>query len=154
MTMMGMPGPTGSGTAYGVDFTLLDSESALWQMIARLPGMLWIANAAGRLDFVSPQWLQETGCSLNQILGFAWQSRLHPEDQARIRQQWSAATSGTEPFELDFRLSCANDDYRWFSMRARPVFNFDGTPNCWLGLCFDMSECRVSPEKVTLTERH
>jgi len=154
MTMIGMPRLKGSGTEQGCDFMLLDSEAALSQMISRLPGMLWVANTGGGLDFVSPQWLQETGYSLNQLLGFSWQSLLPPEDRESVSQQWSIATGGAEPFEFDFRLRCAASDYRWFSMRARPMFNFDGNINCWIGLCVDIHDAKNFQEKLSVSERH
>jgi len=154
MTMIGMPRLKGSGTEQGCDFMLLDSEAALSQMISRLPGMLWVANTGGGLDFVSPQWLQETGYSLNQLLDFSWQSLLPPEDRESVSQQWSIATGGAEPFEFDFRLRCAASDYRWFSMRARPMFNFDGNINCWIGLCVDIHDAKNFQEKLSVSERH
>ncbi len=154
MTMMGMPRLQGAGMKLGIDLTLLENESAMWQMISRMPGMLWIANPGGELDFVSPQWLQETGYGLDELLGVAWQSLVHQDDRDEVCQQWSAATIHVEPFKLDFRFYCADGDYRWFSMRARPIFNFDGTTNCWFGLCVDINDFKRSQEKLNVSERH
>ena len=154
MTMIGMPRLQGAGMELSIDLALLDNESAVWQMISRLPGMLWIANPGGGLDFVSPQWLQETGYSLDELLGVAWQSLVHQDDRDAVRQQWSVATVHVEPFELDFRFQCAGGDYRWFSMRSRPVFNFDGTTNCWFGLCVDIDDFKRFQEKLNVSERH
>ena len=154
MMMIGMPRPKGPDAERGIDFTLLENESAVWQMISRLPGMLWVANPSGGIDFLSPQWLQDTGYGLNELLGNQWQLLAHPEDQDAVRDRWSAATSRAEPFQLDFRFRCADGDHRWFSMRARPVFNFDGSTHCWFGLCVDINDFKCSQEKLNASERH
>lgn len=154
MTMIGMPRPQGSDIERGIDFTLLENESTVWQMMSRLPGMLWIANPGGDIDFLSPQWLQDTGYGLNELLGNQWQLLAHPEDQDAVRERWSAATSQVEPFQIDFRFRCADGDYRWFSMRARPVFNFDSSTYCWFGLCIDINDFKCSQEKLNASERH
>ena len=154
MTMIGIPRLQGAGVGQRIDFALLENESALWRMISELPVMLWIANPAGNLEFVSPQWLQETGHSPNELLGTAWQAMIHPEDQDALWCRWSVATKNLEAFTFEFRFRCANDQYRWLSMRARPVFNFDGITNCWLGLCVDIHDFKSSQEKLIISERH
>ena len=154
MTMIGMPCLQDAGVEQRIDFASLENESALWRMISELPVMLWIASPAGNLEFVSPQWLQETGHSPHELLGIAWQAMIHPEDQDALQYRWSVATKNLEAFTFDFRFRCANDQYRWLSMRARPVLNFDGITNCWSGLCIDIHDFKSSQEKLIIAERH
>lgn len=153
MTKIGTLHLSGAGAEHRTHSTLLENESALWEMISRLPGMIWIAAPDGRLDFVSPQWLQETGRGLHELLGTAWQSLIHPEDSQSVQNKWLTATEKIQPFKADCRFLCADGGYRWFSMRARPVFNLDGSTNCWFGLCADILDFKSFQERLLLSER-
>ena len=55
-------------------------EFALSHLVEALPGLVWTALPDGRAEFLNRRWCEYTGLSLEQAVGFGWQSALHPED--------------------------------------------------------------------------
>jgi len=62
----------------------------------------------------------------------------HPDDRERIRQRWEHSLRTLTVFEHSHRVRRADGVYRWFFVRAKPVFA-DGAVSHWLGIATDIS---------------
>ena len=72
-------------------------ELELTHVVDALPGLVWTALPDGRAEFINQRWCEYTGLSLEQAIGFGWQSAIHPEDLARLLERWrSFLESGRE----------------------------------------------------------
>lgn len=95
--------------------------------------VVWIVSADGRaLDM--PQWQALTGQSHEAIQGLGWIEALHPADQGRTLAAWESALSHDAPYNVDYRILCADGVYRWFNARGVPVRNRDGSIREWVGV--------------------
>ena len=117
-----------------------NSHAQLRQIIAALPGMLWIADAHGQIDFVSPQWLRVTGLPSTALLGSGWLHAVHLEDRAYVHSAWSAAVEEQQEATLEFRMKDDAGATRWFSARAMPRINAAGEVNYWIGWCTEITD--------------
>ncbi len=66
-----------------------EGDLKLRTLIESLPQLVWSCLASGYCDYLSQQWIDYTGISLQDQLGFAWLQRvIHPDDQARTLEHW------------------------------------------------------------------
>ena len=63
----------------------------LRDVIKTIPAYVWSALPDGSVDFINRRWLEFSGFSLDQALGWGWADALHPEDRARLDEAWRAA---------------------------------------------------------------
>src|SRR5216684_624874 len=73
-------------------------------IIDTVPGLLWTARPDGGTDFISQRWLEYTGMTLKQGLGWGWTSAYHSDDLEQILSTWQAALAEGKPYEAEARL--------------------------------------------------
>lgn len=79
---------------------------------------------------------------------FEFRPALHPDDRARTAQQLDAHLhDGGPPFDCDYRLRCADGQYRWFHGRGRAHFDADGKPQRFAGAIMDI-HARIEAEQA------
>lgn len=111
-------------------------------LVEGIPQLLWRAAPGGRWTWASPQWVEYTGLSLADSLGFGWLAALHPDDRERARRDWDGV-AGADALDMETRLRSAREGrYRWFSTRALPVRDADGAVLEWLGTSTDIDDLR------------
>jgi PAS domain S-box-containing protein len=119
---------------------LLDSE-AFREIANAAPVVLWRIDSTFNYDWVNRQWLEFTGGELEEEVGFAWAEKIHPDDRARVLEEFDRAFEAREPTTVDFRLKGKGGAYRWFRDRAAPFFR-DGVFAGFVGSCFDITEMK------------
>src|SRR2546425_10052175 len=97
------------------------TEDDLRLVIDTVPALVWSASPDGARDFLNQRWLEYTGLSLEQGLGWGWKKVFHPDDLAGLEDKWNAAVAAGQPLETEARLRNADGEYRWFSVRAMPL---------------------------------
>jgi len=56
--------------------------------IDAIPGLVWTALPDGSVDFLNQRWLDYTGLTREQALGWGWQAAISPEDRSRLVDYW------------------------------------------------------------------
>jgi PAS domain S-box-containing protein len=92
----------------------------LSQLIDALPALVWIASADNGAEFLNRRWCEYTGLSLDQLIGDGWQSAIHPNDLALVRERWRGFLESGRPGEIEARLRRHDGRYRWFHLSASP----------------------------------
>jgi two-component system sensor kinase FixL len=121
-------------------------EDQLRLVIDTIPTLAWSAVPDGSRDFLNQRWLEYTGLSLEEGLGQGWQAAIHPEDRARLVDEWRAALAAGEPLETEERVRRADGEYRWFLLRAVPLRDKLGNIVKWYGTSTDIED-RKQAEK-------
>src|SRR5467141_2663997 len=127
--------------------TLQSSEDRLRLVIDTIPAHAWSARPDGSVDFINQRFLEFTGRSMKDILGWGWGSLVHPDDLARYVGEWQAAVATAEPMESEARVrrseaylaeaqrlsktgsfgwSVSTDEIRWSEETFR-IFQYDRT---------------------------
>jgi PAS domain S-box-containing protein len=86
-------------------------------LIETMPGLIVCALPDGSVELVNRAWQEYTGCSLNQLSGWVWQTTIHPDDVARFIDEWTAALAGEKLLLTEARIRRADGQYRWFLIR-------------------------------------
>jgi len=134
---------------YGTNTDIEDrkeAEARLRLVIDTLPALVWSKLPDGSADFLNQRFLEYTGFSLEEGLGWGWMNEFHPEDRAE--EEWRAAFAGGEPFEREARLRRADGAYRWFLLRAVPLRDERGNVVKWYGTSTDIEDRKRAEEAL------
>ncbi|MCK5584717.1 response regulator, partial [Candidatus Bipolaricaulota bacterium] len=73
-----------------------------------------------------------------------WESLVHPEDRARLRDSSLSHRTATVPIHQEYRVKTADGDWRTWIDRASPVLDDRGVPTRWIGACEDITSERMA----------
>ena len=132
--------------------TLQSSEDRLRRVIDTIPAHVWSTRTDGSVDFINQRWLESTGLSVENALGWDWASVVHPEDLARFVAEWRAAVAAGEPMESEARLRRADGNYRWWLIRNVPLRDELGNVIKWYGTSIDIEDRKRAEEKLRRSE--
>jgi PAS domain S-box-containing protein len=121
------------------------SEERYHSLADLIPGIIWTAQADGRIDYANQFWSQFTGLTLEQTQDWGWTAALHPEDVQRVSEVWTEALRTGELVEVNYRLKRADSVYRWFLARGRCLRDREGRILKWFGM---LTEIQDVSEKV------
>lgn len=102
---------------------LKESEQRFREMANAAPAMIWVTNEKHECTFLSQSWLDYTGQTLEEGLGFGWLDAVHPDDRESAGETFFAAAKAGQSFRLDYRLRTAKGDYRWAIDAGNPRLN-------------------------------
>lgn len=129
------------------------SEDFLRTMIDRIPALAWSCWPDGTTEFLNQQWLDYTGLSMEEALGWGWQTAIHAEDLEKLMSTWLHILASGEPGTEEARLRRFDGEYRWFLFRAVPVRDERGKVVRWYGTNTDIEDLKRVEEKVRQSER-
>jgi PAS domain S-box-containing protein len=118
------------------------SEENLRTLTVTIPQLVWTCLPNGECDYLSPQWVDYTGISLDEQLGLDWlEPVIHPDDRDRTLEHWMGAVAGLNPYDIEFRIRRKDGVYRWFKTRGTAVraTGSDQIVN-WFGTCTDIQD--------------
>ena len=112
---------------------ILCNEKELQILVEAIPAYVGTNLPDGSLDFISQSWLDYTGLSREQWIGWGWVSTMHPDDVDRVVANWRAALATGTPVEYQLRCRGADEIYHWFLYRGVPFRDDGGKVVKWYG---------------------
>jgi len=119
--------------------------------IDTIPGLVWSAVPDGSTEFLNQRWLDYTGLSLKG--GGDWTIAAHPEDRAKLVEEWRAALRDGKPLETEGRLRRADGEHRWFLIRAMPLRDETGNIVKWYGKSADIEDRKQAEAQLRESEQ-
>jgi len=113
------------------------------------PVMIWRSDATMGCDWFNQPWLDYTGRTLEQELGFGWADGVHPLDASVCLGVYTRAFERREPFSMTYRLRDRDGGYRWLLDNGRPYFDESGAFCGYFGSCIDVDQ--LVREKASLS---
>ena len=123
-------------------------ENARWS-IELSPNIPWSASADGVVTFMGPTPDGSKRMIPDRITD--WRARMHPKDQARVREEWLAWLPSGKPFETMFRMRLMDDTWHWMLSRAKPHFDRCNAVSEWFGV---ITEVSIQEELSSKLERY
>ena len=117
-----------------------------------IPALAWSALPDGSRDFLSQRWLEYTGFSAEDGLGWGWTAAFHPGDRAAFVDAWRATLEVGKPLEAEARLRRADGQYRWFLTRAVPLRDERKAIQTWYGAAIDIEDRKLAEDAVRQSE--
>ena len=102
--------------------------------------LIWTSGTDKLCNYFNEPWLNFTGRTPEQEMGYGWAEGVHPDDFDGCVQIYNAAFDKREPFEMEYRLLHASGEYRWLQDMGTPNYNSEGEFIGYIGHCFDISD--------------
>jgi PAS domain S-box-containing protein len=126
---------------------LRNQERKFREAVETMPALAFIAMPDGQRTFVNGRWVEYTGLTEEQALGWGWQALVHPEDLSRVLKIWQESPASGNTLEYEARLLRGTDgEYRWFQTRAVPVRDKQGKIVKWYGVINDIEDRKRAEE--------
>ena len=129
------------------------SERELRTLVEAIPAYVGTALPDGSVEFMSQSWLDYTGFSREQGMGWGWGGAIHPEDFDRVLANWRAAVSAGAPVEHELRCRSADGTYHWFLYRGLPLRDDGGNVVKWYGTLMNIDALKET-ESALQTREH
>jgi PAS domain S-box-containing protein len=140
--------------AYRFRVHQLQKESKqLRDVIDTIPGYVWSARPDGSLDFINQRWLEFSGVSLEDGLGWGWEAAVHPDDLPRFVGEWRTAVESGKAMESEARVRRADGQYRWLLIRNVPLHDQAGKIVKWYGTSTDIDDRKRAEEVLRRLNR-
>lgn len=84
-----------------------------------------------------------------------WLNYVHPEDKARVEQEWEAVMDGrTDLFNCQYRFRKADGSYRWLTNQGTVVYRLEGgQPWIYLGSDTDVTELKDTEAELRASQQ-
>jgi PAS domain S-box-containing protein len=128
------------------------SERELRTLVEAIPAYVGTNLPDGSVDFISQSWLDYTGFSREQGVGWGWGSAIHPEDFDPVLANWRAAVAAGAPVEHELRCRRADGTYHWFLYRGLPVRDDGGNIVKWYGTLMNIDALKETESALQMRE--
>lgn len=128
-----------------IEDILRESEHRFRIMADSAPVLIWITDGQKQFSYFNKEWLNFTGRTMDEEVGYGWLKGLYPDDLERCILLYEDSFDKRIPFEMEFRLKNWKGDYIWIYSKGTPRYegkNFAG----YTGSCTDINE-RIKSEK-------
>jgi PAS domain S-box-containing protein len=129
------------------------NERELRTLVEAIPAYVGTALPDGSVEFISQSWLDYTGFSREQGMGWGWGSTIHPEDFDRVLASWRAALAVGAPVEQELRCRRGDGTYHWFLYRSLPLRDDGGNVVKWYGTLTNIDALKET-ESALQTREH
>ena len=131
---------------------MLLSDDFLRTMIDQMPALAWSCRPDGSAEFVNQRWLDYTGLSMEEAVGWGWQATIHPEDLGKTMETGLRLVASEEPGEEEARVRRFDGEYRWFLFQTVPVRDERRKVIRWYGTSIDIEDRKRAEEKLRQSE--
>lgn len=118
-------------TSSGIDFRLA---------IDAVPALVWTTLPDGHVEYLNHRWIEFTGLSLAEAIGWGWMTAIHSEDLAGLMEYWIALLASGEAGETEARLKRFDGIYFWYIFRAIPLHDEAGNVVKWYGTNIEIED--------------
>ncbi|MBA3393915.1 MAG: PAS domain-containing protein [Deltaproteobacteria bacterium] len=122
-------------------------------LVLAMAQLIWTTDENGEMVGEQPSWSAYTGQTIEQYGRRGWIDAVHPDDRANDLQLWEHAVVARGPCEYEHRLRRHDGEYRYFSVRAVPVFGDDGAIREWAGIHSDITQRKLTEQSLRDGER-
>jgi PAS domain S-box-containing protein len=131
-----------------IESVLRASEERFRSLADNAPVLIWMSGLRNEAVYFNKPWLDFTGRSLDDELGFGWTESMHPDDREAALATCEGAFARREPLAMHFRLRRRDGEYRWMLDNGVPYFGADGTFSGYIGSCVDITPRKLAEEEL------
>ena len=113
---------------------------------------VWVADASGRMLYVSDSFSRLVGGRVDDYTGAGWAALLHPDDASATLETWRACLRQGSQWEREHRI--LGVDGRWHPVLTRgvPVRDERGAITSWVGINLDILRLKQNEEALRESE--
>jgi PAS domain S-box-containing protein len=122
--------------------------------IDTIPALVWTALPDGSVDFLNQRWLEYTGLSFEEAIGWGWQAAVYPDDLPHLMAFWHSLLESGRPGDTEARLRRHDGVDRWFLFRAVPLHDEENKVVKWYGQITDIEDRKRAEEEAKKQTAH
>jgi PAS domain S-box-containing protein len=126
---------------------LEESESRFRSMAEGAGIPIAVSDESRNAIYFNNAWLQLTGKSMAELLGFGWVDFLHPDDKQSYLDTYLSAFKNKLPFRAELRIQSINGEYRWLMVNGSPRLLPDGSFAGYISSCMDISTLKEAEQR-------
>jgi len=127
---------------------LARSESRFRALSEFSPIGIMQTDAGGQCLYTNARWQALAGQSLAESLGDGWGSAIHPDDRARVLEDWRRCTDSGRAIEEELRFVTPAGEIRWVHFRSAALSDAGGRITEHVGTVEDVTERRQVEEAL------
>jgi len=119
------------------------------RIIDAIPQQIVVLGPDGETLYANQAVLDYTGLSIEEVQREDFRVRVfHPEDVQQLRDERQKALARGAPFELEQRALRKDGQYRWFSIRYKPLLDEQGRILRWYATGTDIEDHKQAEERM------
>ena len=127
---------------------LYESEARFRNLADTAPVMIWMADDKKQCTYINKPWLEFTGRTAEEELGYGWSELMHPDDKPKCMEDFNNAFEKKIALINESRMKRQDGQYRWILNTGIPRFTNDGTFLGYIGSCIDITDLKLSREQL------
>lgn len=131
---------------------LRKSEQNLHGVANIVPDLLWYSEPNGATPWYNDRWLEYTGQTFEQAIGWGWVDAIHPDDRELSARRYREAVEQSKPLQQEHRIRRHDGEYRWFLLRAEPLRDEHGRVTRMYGAATDIHDQRMALQALRQSE--
>lgn len=131
---------------------LRESKFRLQSIANLVPDLLWDSEPNGSTNWYNQRWLEYTGQSFEEAIGWGWVDAIHPDDREASARRYREAIENGEMLRQEHRIRRYDGEYRWFVANAFPLKDESGEIIKMYGAATDIHESRLMHEAMGESE--
>jgi PAS domain S-box-containing protein len=133
---------------------LEESEKRFRTLAEFVPIGIYLTGCDGDCRLVNPRWCELTGLSAAEAQGDGWVKALHPDDRARVQEEWTAAVRSGGEFRSEYRYRRPDGMTRWVVGGAAPLREAGGLIVGYVGSVTDVTDRKeLEQELLEISDR-
>ncbi len=112
------------------------------------PQVVWTATASGEITETNQYWYDYTGLSKGDPVAGTWIDAIHPEDRARVVEEWFRSVESGGNLEIEFRLRRHDGVYHAFLGKGRAMRGEHDEIIRWLGIAIDVEDLKIAEREL------
>ncbi|MEO1349418.1 MAG: EAL domain-containing protein [Cyanobacteria bacterium J06635_15] len=123
-----------------VEVELRESQKHYASLAAASPVGIFRTDAQGDCLYVNEKWCSIAGMSPEAAHGQGWSEAIHPDDRARVFEEWYQATQTNQPFQAEYRFRTPTGTITWVFGQAVAERDDTGNITGYVGTITDITE--------------
>ncbi len=124
------------------------SETRFQTMADNISQLAWMADKTGSIFWYNKRWFEYTGTNLEDVKGWGWIKVIHPEHADRVAKHIKASWETGLKWEDISPIRSKSGEYRWFLLRAMPVYDENHEIVNWFGTHTDITDNKILEGKL------
>ncbi|OIQ22283.1 PAS domain S-box protein [Lacinutrix sp. MedPE-SW] len=135
------------------EIELINREILYRELTTNVPVGIFKMSMDGSCNYVNKKWIEYSGISFNEAIGFGWVNALHPDDKNRIINSWMEAVSLKKDFYTDLRFVKSNGSIKEISVNIVKTYDANNKLYGYIGMCLDITKRKQAEEKLIKSEK-
>src|SRR2546427_1456387 len=100
---------------------MTDAVNDFRAMIDKIPALAWSCRPDGSTEFLNQRWLDYTGLSMEESLGWGWQAAIHRDDLGTLMDTWLRVLASEDRKSTRLNSSHSQISYAVFCLKKKKI---------------------------------